>query len=173
MKLGQRIMIIGASGAGKSTLARALHQKLGLPLIHLDQHYWLSGWVESEREDWLVRANELTKQERWIMDGNYGSTMAKRIERAETIVFLDYSTMTCLYQALKRLWRYRGKTRPDMVANCPERFDWQFYHYIASYRFARRPGIMKKLAAARAAKQVFILRNRRATNNWLNQLALP
>ena len=32
----QRVMIIGCPGAGKSTFARALAEKTGLPLIHLD-----------------------------------------------------------------------------------------------------------------------------------------
>ena len=33
---GNRIMIVGCPGSGKSSLARDLHEKTGLPLIHLD-----------------------------------------------------------------------------------------------------------------------------------------
>ena len=36
----QRILIIGCGGAGKSTLARALGEKTGLPVVHLDQIWW-------------------------------------------------------------------------------------------------------------------------------------
>ena len=35
----QRILIIGNCGAGKSTFARALAEKTGLPLVHLDKLY--------------------------------------------------------------------------------------------------------------------------------------
>ena len=34
--IGQKIIVIGCSGAGKSTFARALAEKTGLPLCHLD-----------------------------------------------------------------------------------------------------------------------------------------
>ena len=36
----QRVAIIGSCGAGKSTLAKSLGEKLDLPVIHLDAHYW-------------------------------------------------------------------------------------------------------------------------------------
>jgi adenylate kinase family enzyme len=48
----KRIAILGCSGAGKSTLARILGHRFGLPVIHLDQHYWRPGWVEPSKEEW-------------------------------------------------------------------------------------------------------------------------
>ena len=48
----ERVIIIGCGGAGKSTLARALGEKTGLPVIHLDQIWWGPGnWQHMERED--------------------------------------------------------------------------------------------------------------------------
>lgn len=40
----EKILIIGCSGSGKSTLAVALGEKLGLPVVHLDQLWWKEGW---------------------------------------------------------------------------------------------------------------------------------
>ena len=40
----ERILIIGCSGSGKSRLARQLGQKLGLPVVHLDQLWWKENW---------------------------------------------------------------------------------------------------------------------------------
>src|SRR3546814_2774176 len=40
MALGQRIIVTGLPGSGKSTLSLALAAKTGLPLIHLDLHFW-------------------------------------------------------------------------------------------------------------------------------------
>jgi len=39
----KRIIIIGSGGAGKSTLARALGERLGLPVVHLDAQFWQAG----------------------------------------------------------------------------------------------------------------------------------
>ena len=41
---GRRVLVDGMMGSGKSTFARALSAKTGLPLIHLDSHYWKPGW---------------------------------------------------------------------------------------------------------------------------------
>ena len=40
----ERILMIGCGGAGKSTLARALGEKLGLPVVHLDKLWWTGNW---------------------------------------------------------------------------------------------------------------------------------
>jgi adenylate kinase family enzyme len=40
-----RILVIGCSGAGKSVFALALGARTGLPVVHIDQLFWLPGWV--------------------------------------------------------------------------------------------------------------------------------
>ena len=55
----QRVMVIGSPGAGKSTFARAIAERLGLPLIHLDAEYWQAGWVEPPADEWRGRVVEL------------------------------------------------------------------------------------------------------------------
>ena len=55
----ERIMIIGCGGSGKSTLARALGEKTGLPVVHLDQIWWSPGnWQHLEREEFDRRLLE-------------------------------------------------------------------------------------------------------------------
>jgi ATP-dependent protease HslVU (ClpYQ) ATPase subunit len=39
----KRIAVIGAGGVGKTHLARTLDHILGLPMIHLDAHYYGPG----------------------------------------------------------------------------------------------------------------------------------
>ena len=152
-------MIMGCSGAGKSTLARELHQLTQLEVIHLDQYYWKSNWIESEKAEWEKVVRILAQKEEWIMDGNYSSTMDIRVERADTLIYLDYPTLTCLWRITKRILQYYGQERPDMPLGCPERFDLEFYHYVATYNLTRRKKMLNRLKELPAEKAVFMLRN--------------
>lgn len=48
----QRVVVVGSGGAGKSTFAAAPGEFTGLPVVHLDRHFWRPGWVETPREEW-------------------------------------------------------------------------------------------------------------------------
>jgi len=67
----QRIAVVGSGGAGKSTFATELGRRLGLPVIHLDEHYWQPGWVATPAEQWQDRQRGLVAYDCWIVDGNY------------------------------------------------------------------------------------------------------
>ncbi|MEL6659524.1 MAG: hypothetical protein AAFP77_20835 [Bacteroidota bacterium] len=165
----QRVMVIGCCGAGKSTVARRLHDLTGLPLQHLDQHYWLPNWQEPDKASWQAKVRELSDQANWIIDGNYGGTMDIRLGRADTIIYLDYPTVKCLWRITKRIMRYHGKVRPDMPVGCKERFNLGFYHYVATYNFVRRPALIKRLRALDNSKQLVHLRNDREANRFLSK----
>jgi adenylate kinase family enzyme len=92
----QRVLVMGSGGAGKSTFARGLAERTGLPLVHLDALYWRAGWVEPEREAWARTVEGLLGEARWILDGNYGGTMERRMEACDTVVFLDPPRTLCL-----------------------------------------------------------------------------
>ena len=130
----KRVLVLGSPGAGKSTLAAQLATRTGLPLIHLDQQYWQAGWVEPDKESWRARVAEIAARDEWIIDGNYGGTLAVRLARADTVILLDFPTHLCLLRVLRRSVTGRGRVRPDMAEGCPERFDPAFFTYVARYR---------------------------------------
>lgn len=165
-----RIMIIGCCGSGKSTLARKMGQLLELPVIHLDQHYWQSNWVETPTTQWTETVQQLSDQPSWIIDGNYGGTMDIRTARADTIIYLDYPTITCLWRITKRICQYHGKVRPDMPEGCRERFDVDFYHYVLTYNMLRRKKLIKKCANLQEKKRVLILKSDHEINRFIQQL---
>ena len=137
----QRVLVIGISGAGKSTLAQALASATGLPLIHLDQHYWQPGWVATKRDVWRPKVAALANGNAWVMDGNYGSSFDIRLPRADTVVLFDYPRLRCLRRAWGRSWRTWGRVRSDMAPGCPERFDAEFVKYIWQFNDIERPSI--------------------------------
>jgi adenylate kinase family enzyme len=171
--VGQRVAIIGSGGAGKSTLARQLGDITGLPVVHLDAHFWKPGWVSTPNDEWDATVTELAAGERWILDGNYGRTMELRFARADTVVFVDYSRWLCCYRAVKRRVRYAGRSRPDMAEGCEEKIDLEFLKWIWDYPATRRPGILARLNELRdEGKRVVVLRNPRETRRFLRRVAL-
>lgn len=134
----KRVAILGCCGAGKSTFARRLAEATGLPIIHLDREFWKPGWVASKREEFRDRVNKLYEADRWIADGNYGSTIPDRLQRADTVFVLDYTTWTCLAGLMKRVAKGFGRDRPDCAEGCPERLDSELIRYVFGYRRTNR-----------------------------------
>ena len=165
----QRVLVIGSPGAGKSTLSRSLTARTGLPLYHLDKLFWLPGWVERDRDEGRAELAEVLAGDRWIIDGNYGSTLPLRIARADTVVWLDYPTWLCLGRVLKRWWQYRGTARPDMTEDCPEHLNLEFLLYVLNFRSAWQ----HRNAAAISQFNGSVLRftKPRLAAEWLDQLA--
>lgn len=122
----KRVMFVGCPGSGKTTLSEKFAAKMGLPLVHLDHLFWLPGWVQRHKAEFeeLVKA-ELAKEE-WVMDGNYGSTMELRVQRADMVVFLDFNRFFCIYRVLKRTWQQQY----DQAEGCPQKVDWEFIGFI-------------------------------------------
>jgi adenylate kinase family enzyme len=166
----RRIMIIGSGGAGKSTLAVRIGERLGLPVVHLDSHYWNAGWVPTPDDVWGDRVQELVGRDEWVMDGNYGGTLELRLAACDTVIFLDMSRALCLARVVKRWVRYRGRTRPDMTDGCPEQIDREFLKWIWTYPVRSRPRIMRKLEALSPEKRVVIIRSRGELERFVDEL---
>ncbi len=168
----KRIAIIGPGGAGKSTLARQIGAALGLPVIHLDAHYWHAGWTETPKDVWEQTVKELAGGGAWVMDGNYGGTMDLRLAAADTILFLDLPPLLCLWRVGARQLRYRGRTRPDMAAGCPERLTWFFLKYIWNYRRDRRPGVLERMARHTEGRELIHLQTPGQVRRFLEGLPM-
>lgn len=165
------MLVVGGSGAGKSTLARVLGRRLGLPVVHLDRHFWGPQWTPTGAEEWRAVVAGLAAGDRWVMDGNYGATLDLRLPRAELVVFLDTPRLTCVYRAVTRYWRHRGRVRDDIGQT--DRFSWDFLRYVWSYPRRHRPQLLSKIAEHAPETSFVRLRRRRDVDRWLAALASP
>jgi adenylate kinase family enzyme len=163
----KKVAIIGSGGSGKSTLATRLGKALDIPVYHLDRLFWQPGWRETPRDEWRALQERICAQPQWIIDGNYSGTLDIRLAACDTVVWLDLPTAVCLASTLRRILRYRGRTRPDMGEGCPEQFDWAFLRWIASFRRQARPRIVRKLGELPATTEVVVLTSRREMARWL------
>lgn len=166
----KKILIIGCSGSGKSTLALKMGEVLKLPVVHLDIHFWKAGWIESSDEEFDEKVLELLKEPEWIMDGNFGRTIPIRTEKADTVIFLDTNRFTQLYGIFSRLIKYYNKTRPDLPAECPERFDWDFVKWVWNFNNQNRSRILEFLDSQKHSKNIIVLKGRKELNRFTKNL---
>lgn len=167
----KRIAIIGSPGAGKSTFARQLGDITGIEVFHLDRLFWKPGWVETPRQAWEELQRRLVERPIWIIDGNYGATMDIRIQAADTVIFLDFPRRVCLWRVAKRIFRFRGRTRPDMGEGCPDKIDMEFLRYIWRFRKREQDRIERRLDEAKeTGKQVIWLKTRSEVREYLASL---
>lgn len=165
----ERIVIIGCGGSGKSTLARRLGEQLKLPVVHLDKLFWHPGWVESTDEEFDAKLAAELEKSQWIMDGNFNRTMELRLAKCDTVIYLDYSRLVCLWGVLCRIVKSYGKTRPDMGEGCPERIDFEFLKWVWNYNRDKRERNYRCLNDATHA-QTYALKSRRQLKKFLKTL---
>lgn len=164
----KRIIIIGCGGAGKSTLSKELAKKLDLPLYHLDKIFWKPGWVEPPRSEFIAEQEKIIAEEKWIIDGNYISTIPLRAERADTIIYVNPPIRVCLYGALKR--NFSKAERTDMAEGCVENFDMKFLSWIVTFRKHTAPKIEKILEENKSSKKIIELRSREEVNKFCTDI---
>ena len=165
----ERIRIMGCGGSGKSTLARELGEKTGLPVVHLDKLFWKPGWIESTKEEIDGKILEEIKKPAWIMDGNYNRTLELRMQRCDTVIYLDFSRLTCLLGVLKRVLSTYGTVRPDMADGCPERIDWEFLLWVWNFNRNKRRKYYE-LLGTQTDKNTLIFKNRKEVKMFLQSL---
>ena len=160
-----RISIVGGSGSGKSTLCNILSKELGLPAIHLDAINYEPNWVEidkTERDNIILSK---AQDDKWVIDRNYNKTLKERFDKADLIIWLDYSTLKQLHGILKRYFTTRNSERPE-IPGCKERLEPEFVKYVLTYNKKKRPVILDYLKDVPKEK-VLIFKHQKDLNAWL------
>ena len=135
----RRVLVVGSPGAGKTTFARRLGAKLNLPVVHLDFHFSRPGWQLPDMKSWREELTGLAALPEWVIDGVYANTFELRMPRADSLVWLDYPRAVCMRRVFKRVLKGYARTRPDLPAACPERFDLEFLRYVWDFPRHQRP----------------------------------
>ena len=158
----KKVIIIGCPGSGKSTFARKLKTVTGLPLYHLDMMFWNEDRTTVPKEIFIERLKNAMKNDEWIIDGNYGSSMEMRLKECDTVFFLDYPTEVCLEGIENR----KGKPRSDMPCSDGEEPDEEFIKFVRTYNSENRPGVISLLNKY-SEKNVIVFHSRSESDEWI------
>jgi adenylate kinase family enzyme len=170
---GRRVLVDGMAGSGKSTFARALSEKTGLPVVHLDVHYWQPGWTKPSEDAWRQTQRRLLASDAWIADGNDLETLELRLERADTVVLLDTPWWTCAYRAFMR-----GLLKPvgEMPVGCRDSFwrrlrdEWRLVGVILRDRRSEPERALAIVAQQGQHAALHVLRSKREVREFLGRL---
>ena len=103
----------------------------------MDQLFWNSDRTTVPREEFDRRLGEALAGDCWIIDGNFQRTMEWRMERCQTVFFLDYPVEVCLQGVQARF----GKPREDIPWVETEE-DPEFLQMIREFPEKTRPKIL-------------------------------
>lgn len=163
-------MIIGQPGAGKSTLALRLGEKTGLPVYHMDQIHWKSGWIERPVEEKTPLVKAVHAKEAWIFEGGHSLSWPERLERCDTLLWIDISMPVRMWRVIKRRLIYSGRTRPDLPDYCNERLDPEFLKWIWDTRITNRLKLKELFENAPETKQKQSFKSLRQVNAFLGSI---
>lgn len=163
----ERVCIIGGSGTGKTTLSNNLSRELNLPIYHIDGIHHLKDWEirDTAERDRIIL--EKVEEPRWIIDGTYRSTLQQRLEKADYIIYLDYSSFAQVRGVMKRFIRNHGKEKEE-IPGCKEQMTWKFFWFVVNWRKNKRTEIIEKINKVDSSK-VHIFKNRRQLNKWYKE----
>ncbi len=130
----KRIIVIGCPGSGKSTFSRKLGEITKIPLYHLDAIYWNKDCSHISRAKLINEQRKILKNDRFIIDGNFKSTLEIRVKKADLVFFFDLPTDTCIYGAT-----HRKGNRPEMPCELPA--NDELIDFITSFNTDIKPMI--------------------------------
>ena len=109
----RRIVVIGTTGSGKSTLAERLAAQTGLRVIELDALFWGRDWQPVPLDLFRHRVERETKDDGWIVVGNYGQVRDLVWPNADTLIWLDLPLPLVMWRLVRRTVQ-RAATRTEL-----------------------------------------------------------
>lgn len=96
----QKITVAGASGSGKTTLCDRLAELLGIPRVEIDSLHHGPGWTR--RPSFVADVEKFIAGPRWIIELQYREVRPMIVARADTLIWLDYSTSVQMSRLIRR-----------------------------------------------------------------------
>ena len=154
-------------------MAAQLGRLLGLPYVELDSLYHGPNWTP--RNEFQAEVEAFTSQPRWVCEWQYRQVRRLLLDRAETLVWLDYRRPLVMYRVIRRtilrshtgeeLWN--GNREPGLLHAFTNkegiiRWSWDTY--------TRNREMLLELANKQGAPRIVRLGNPAAARHWLERV---
>lgn len=113
----RRIAIIGNAGGGKTTISKKLGEFYKVPVTHVDSIQYREGWAYTPENICAQMLNEIADGDSWLIDG-FGNraVLERRLEIADTVIFVDFPLYRHYWWAAKRQFRSWRGSRSELPA---------------------------------------------------------
>ena len=101
-RLFNRFNVIGTSGSGKTIFSKQLAEVLAIPYVQMDAIFWGPNWYEPSDDEFFPKVQRALDQDSWVLDGNYTRTIPIKWANVDCVIWLDYSFLRTIRQAVKR-----------------------------------------------------------------------
>jgi adenylate kinase family enzyme len=168
----ERIIVIGNCGAGKTIFSKKLNEILKLNLIHLDPLFYQNADKLPTPQEWEELINNLIKEDKWIIDGNYPSTIKIRLKRADTVIFLDTPRYKSVWNITQRFFINKfGLIPKETPTNSKFRYLFQTYKRVCRMNRKRKGKYYKDLNHLDKQK-LFVFKSQKQSQIFLDNLKI-
>ena len=151
----KRISIISPSGSGKSTLAVKLGEILRLPVYHTDA-------LEEQ-------TGKVADRNKWIIDGIRLSTLEKRINRSNIVIYLNFPIDFCIAGVNSRHEQKEKRLgMPKTFSISKEEFRLNCLNSLENWNNGRGEAI--KILAQKYAPKFVGFKSREELESWLGKM---
>ena len=157
----KKVAVFGNAGGGKSTLSKRLAEITGLPLIVLDLVQYQPGGEKVSDAEFKTAHDEILQQEFWIIDGFWTlNTMWKRLEAADTLVYIDLPVLQHYLWVTKRFIKSFWVAPEGYPENSPLfKSTVNAYYVVWLCHQKLTPRYREYVEKAKSTKQVFHLQS--------------
>lgn len=159
----KKILILGGPGSGKSILSYNLGKKLNIPVYHLDDIHIQHNNDKSGKEKRNKEIIKILKNNKWIMDGNYRSTLDKRIEKCNIVIFLDYPISKLICSIISRFIKHHFKIKKEIISG-NNKLNLEIIKLAYKWKKEKRGEIINVLTNTN--KKIYMFKSRKQLNYW-------